>query len=180
VLLTIMQSGASSTLDIITASSTCCLRCRRRCGSLKLTAVGRSIRLRHRTQCPAWSGSVIGGADRRDDPAVLGSWRSTLNHNAVDPAGDPGGLTGSRYGRDHQLMTLGGLRSRRYPRRRRHRHHREINWHLEQGKAIEPAILDGPEIVVPDGCRCFASASLRADVRAGGVAGYLFRPLAER
>ena len=35
-----------------------------------------------------------------------------------------------------------------------------INWHLEQGKEVEQAILDGAEqIVTPLSCRCSASAS---------------------
>src|SRR5467141_482193 len=56
-----------------------------------------------------------------------------------------------------------------------------INWHLEQGKAIEPAILDGArQIVVPATvsllCICIAFVPMFG---LGGVAGYLFRPLAE-
>jgi len=56
-----------------------------------------------------------------------------------------------------------------------------INWHLEQGKEIEPAILDGArQIVVPATvsllCICIAFVPMFG---LGGVAGYLFRPLAE-
>ena len=56
-----------------------------------------------------------------------------------------------------------------------------INWHLEQGKQIEPAILDGAQqIVVPATvsllCICIAFVPMFG---LGGVAGYLFRPLAE-
>jgi len=56
-----------------------------------------------------------------------------------------------------------------------------INYHLEQGKEIEPAILDGAQqIVVPAFvtllCLCIVFVPM---FQLGGVAGYLFRPLAE-
>jgi multidrug efflux pump subunit AcrB len=56
-----------------------------------------------------------------------------------------------------------------------------INRHLEEGKEIKPAILDGArEIVVPATvslfCICIAFVPM---FWLGGVAGYLFRPLAE-
>src|SRR5258708_28073822 len=56
-----------------------------------------------------------------------------------------------------------------------------INWHLEQGKEVEPAILDGAQqIVVPATvsllCICIAFVPMFG---LGGVDGYLFRPLAE-
>ncbi len=56
-----------------------------------------------------------------------------------------------------------------------------MNWHLEQGKPIERAILDGAQqIVVPATvsllCICVAFVPMFG---LGGVAGYLFRPLAE-
>jgi multidrug efflux pump subunit AcrB len=56
-----------------------------------------------------------------------------------------------------------------------------INWHLEHGKEIEPAILDGAQqIVIPATvsllCICIAFVPMFG---LGGVAGYLFRPLAE-
>jgi multidrug efflux pump subunit AcrB len=56
-----------------------------------------------------------------------------------------------------------------------------INWHLEHGKEVETAILDGAQqIVVPATvsllCICIAFVPMFG---LGGVAGYLFRPLAE-
>src|SRR5258708_38515264 len=56
-----------------------------------------------------------------------------------------------------------------------------INWHLEQGKEIRTAILDSADqIVVPATasllCICIAFVPMFG---LGGVAGYLFRPLAE-
>ena len=56
-----------------------------------------------------------------------------------------------------------------------------INYHLEQGKEIEPAILDGAQqIVIPAFvtllCLCIVFVPM---FQLGGVAGYLFRPMAE-
>ena len=56
-----------------------------------------------------------------------------------------------------------------------------INYHLEQGKGIKAAILDGAQqIVIPAFvtllCLCIVFLPM---FRLGGVAGYLFRPLAE-
>jgi multidrug efflux pump subunit AcrB len=56
-----------------------------------------------------------------------------------------------------------------------------INYHLEQGKEIKPAILDGAQqIVIPAFvtllCLCIVFVPM---FQLGGVAGYLFRPLAE-
>src|SRR6202021_2338138 len=56
-----------------------------------------------------------------------------------------------------------------------------INYHLEQGKPIETAILDGaqqvvfPEFLTPL-CLCIVFVPM---FQLGGVAGYLFRPMAE-
>src|SRR6185503_18776915 len=56
-----------------------------------------------------------------------------------------------------------------------------INYHLEQGKQIEAAIMDGAQqIVIPAFvtllCLCIVFVPM---FQLGGVAGYLFRPLAE-
>src|SRR5258708_9034789 len=55
------------------------------------------------------------------------------------------------------------------------------NWIMERGEAFDPAILDGAQqIVVPATvslmCICIAFVPMFG---LGGVAGYLFRPLAE-
>src|SRR4029077_10023839 len=56
-----------------------------------------------------------------------------------------------------------------------------INYHLEQGKEVERAIMDGAQqIVIPAFvtllCLCIVFVPM---FQLGGVAGYLFRPLAE-
>ena len=56
-----------------------------------------------------------------------------------------------------------------------------INWHLEQDKDIEAAIMDGArQIVIPATvsllCICIVFVPMYG---LGGVAGFLFRPMAE-
>ena len=113
----------------------------------------------------------------------LGSWRSTLIITLSIPLAILAALTGlSLLGETINVMTLGGLAlavgilvdDATVTIE-------NINWHLEQGKAIEPAILDGAQqIVVPATvsllCICIAFVPMFG---LGGVAGYLFRPLAE-
>jgi len=113
----------------------------------------------------------------------LGSWRSTLIITLSIPLAILAALTGlSLLGETINVMTLGGLAlavgilvdDATVTIE-------NINWHLEQGKEIEPAILDGAQqIVVPATvsllCICIAFVPMFG---LGGVAGYLFRPLAE-
>ena len=56
-----------------------------------------------------------------------------------------------------------------------------IFYHLEMGKEVEPAILDGAQqIVVPAFVTLLVLDIVFAPMfQLGGVAGYLFRPLAE-
>jgi multidrug efflux pump subunit AcrB len=113
----------------------------------------------------------------------LGSWRSTLIILTEIPLAVLFALTSlSLLGETINVMTLGGLAlavgilvddgTVTIE---------NINYHLEQGKEIEPAILDGAQqIVVPAFvtllCLCIVFVPM---FQLGGVAGYLFRPLAE-
>ena len=113
----------------------------------------------------------------------LGSWRSTLIITISIPLAILAALTGlSLLGETINVMTLGGLAlavgilvdDATVTIE-------NINRHLEQGQEIEPAILDGArQIVVPATvslfCICIAFVPMFG---LGGVAGYLFRPLAE-
>jgi multidrug efflux pump subunit AcrB len=56
-----------------------------------------------------------------------------------------------------------------------------INWHLEQGKEVETAIMDGASQIVDAGLRLAAVHlhRVRADVLPDGVARFLFVPMAE-
>src|SRR6202522_1999796 len=113
----------------------------------------------------------------------LGSWRSTVIILIEIPLAILFSLTAlSWLGQTINVMTLGGLAlavgilvddgTVTIE---------NINYHLEQGKQIEPAILDGAQqIVIPAFvtlvCLCIVFVPM---FQLGGVAGYLFRPLAE-
>src|SRR6202022_3581927 len=113
----------------------------------------------------------------------LGSWRSTLIITISIPLAILASVTTlSLLGETINVMTLGGLAlavgilvdDARVPTE-------NINCHLEHGKEIETAILDGArQIVVPATvsllCICIAFVPM---FELSGVAGYLFRPLAE-
>ena len=113
----------------------------------------------------------------------LGSWRSTVIILIEIPLAILFSLTAlSWLGETINVMTLGGLAlavgilvddgTVTIE---------NINYHLEQGKEIRQAILDGAQqIVMPTFvtllCLCIVFVPM---FQLGGVAGYLFRPLAE-
>ena len=113
----------------------------------------------------------------------LGSWRSTVIILTEIPLAVLFSLTAlALLGETINVMTLGGLAlavgilvddgTVTIE---------NINYHLEQGKEVEPAILDGAQqIVIPAFvtllCLCIVFVPM---FQLGGVAGYLFRPLAE-
>ena len=83
----------------------------------------------------------------------LGSWRSTDHHRDLDPALDPRRRSqfSAALGETLNIMTLGGLAlavgilvdDATVTIE-------NINWHLEQGKEVETAIMDGAaQIVTP-------------------------------
>ena len=113
----------------------------------------------------------------------LGSWRSTLIITVSIPLSVLASVAAlSALGETINVMTLGGLAlAVGILVDEATVTIENINWHLEQGKEVEPAILDGAQqIVVPATvsllCICIAFVPMFG---LGGVAGYLFRPLAE-
>src|SRR6202011_6321406 len=113
----------------------------------------------------------------------LGSWRSTMIIIVSIPLSILFSLTVlSWLGESINIMTLGGLALAVGMLVDEGTVTLEnIFYHLEQGKDIEPAILDGAQqIVVPATvsllCICIAFVPMFG---LGGVAGYLFRPMAE-
>jgi multidrug efflux pump subunit AcrB len=185
VLLTIMKAGASSTLDIINGVKNLLPSVSQTLpGSLKLTAVGdQSVFVTDAVSSVIREGVIAAALTGMMIMLFLGSWRSTLIITLSIPLSILAALTGlSLLGETINVMTLGGLAlavgilvdDATVTIE-------NINWHLEQGKAIEPAILDGAQqIVVPATvsllCICIAFVPMFG---LGGVAGYLFRPLAE-
>jgi multidrug efflux pump subunit AcrB len=185
VLLTIMKAGASSTLDIINGVKSLLPSVSQTLpSSLKLTAVGdQSVFVTDAVSSVVKEGVIAATLTGMMILLFLGSWRSTLIITLSIPLAILAALTGlSLLGETINVMTLGGLAlavgilvdDATVTIE-------NINWHLEQGKEIEPAILDGArQIVVPATvsllCICIAFVPMFG---LGGVAGYLFRPLAE-
>lgn len=185
VLLTIMKAGTSSTLDIINKVKALLPSVSKTLpGSLKLTAVGdQSVYVTDAVSSVVREGVIAAVLTGLMILLFLGSWRSTLIITLSIPLAILAALTGlSLLGETINVMTLGGLAlavgilvdDATVTIE-------NINWHLEQGKTIEPAILDGArQIVVPATvsllCICIAFVPMFG---LGGVAGYLFRPLAE-
>ena len=185
VLMTILKAGAASTLSVIEGIKALLPRVEESLpSSLILHAVGdQSIFvkaavfgvIREAALAAALVGVMI--------LLFLGSWRSTVIILIEIPLAILFSLTLlSWLGETINVMTLGGLAlavgilvddgTVTIE---------NINYHLEQGKGIEQAILDGAQqIVIPAFvtllCLCIVFVPM---FQLGGVAGYLFRPLAE-
>src|SRR6201988_2507595 len=185
VLMSILNAGSASTLDIIAGIKARLPRIEAGLpAGLDLHTVG--------DQSPFVKAAVTGvvreGAIAATLTGVmillfLGSWRSTIIIMIEIPLAILFSLTAlSALGETINVMTLGGLAlavgilvdDGTVTLE-------NINWHLEQGKELEPAIMDGArQIVVPAFvtlvCICIVFAPM---FQLGGVVGYLFRPLAE-
>jgi CzcA family heavy metal efflux pump len=185
VLMTILKAGSSSTLDIIDGVKSLLPQVQESLpSSLNLRAVG--------DQSVFVKAAVFGVVREAVLAAVLvgvmillflGSWRATVIILTEIPLAVLFSLTALSFlGETINVMTLGGLAlavgilvddgTVTIE---------NVNYHLEQGKKIEPAIMDGAQqIVVPAFvtllCLCIVFVPM---FQLGGVAGYLFRPLAE-
>ena len=185
VLLSVVKAGATSTLSIISGIKQLLPSVANTLpSSLKLTAVGDqsvfvisavSSVVREAVIAAALTGMMV--------LLFLGSWRSTLIITVSIPLSVLASVaTLSALGETINVMTLGGLAlAVGILVDEATVTIENINWHLEQGKEVEPAILDGAQqIVVPATvsllCICIAFVPMFG---LGGVAGYLFRPLAE-
>jgi multidrug efflux pump subunit AcrB len=185
VLLSVIKSGATSTLTIISsikallpAISTTLP------AGLNLTAVGdQSVFVTSAVSSVVREGIIAAALTGLMILLFLGSWRSTLIITISIPLAILASIAVlSVLGETINVMTLGGLAlavgilvdDATVTIE-------NINWHLEHGKEVETAILDGAhQIVVPATvsllCICLAFVPMFG---LGGVAGYLFRPLAE-
>jgi CzcA family heavy metal efflux pump len=185
VLMTILKAGSASTLDIISGIKALLPRVEESLpAGLDLHAVGdQSVFVkaavfgvvREAVLAAALVGVMI--------LLFLGSWRSTVIILIEIPLAILFSLTAlSWLGETINVMTLGGLAlavgilvddgTVTIE---------NINYHLELGKKIEPAILDGAQqIVIPAFvtllCLCIVFVPM---FQLGGVAGFLFRPMAE-
>jgi multidrug efflux pump subunit AcrB len=185
VLLAVVKAGATSTLAIISGIKQLLPGVTKTLPSgLNLTAVGdQSVFVTSAVSSVIREGAIAAALTGMMILLFLGSWRSTLIITVSIPLAILASVTTlSLLGETINVMTLGGLAlavgilvdDATVTIE-------NINWHLEHGKKIETAILDGArQIVVPATvslmCICIAFVPMFG---LGGVAGYLFRPLAE-
>jgi multidrug efflux pump subunit AcrB len=185
VLLAVVKAGAVSTLSIISGIKQLLPSVAKTLpAGLNLAAVGdQSVFVTSAVSSVIREGVIAAALTGMMILLFLGSWRSTLIITVSIPLAILASvMTFSLLGETINVMTLGGLAlavgilvdDATVTIE-------NINRHLEHGKEIETAILDGAQqIVVP------ATVSLMSICIAfvpmfglGGVAGYLFRPLAE-
>jgi CzcA family heavy metal efflux pump len=185
VLMTIQKSGSASTLDIIN-------RVKDRLPTIKassppdliIKAIGdQSIFVNAAVQGVIREATIAAALTGLMILLFLGSWRSTLIITISIPLSILASLIAlSALGETINIMTLGGLAlavgilvdDATVAIE-------NINYHLEQGKDVEPAILDGAQqIAIPalvsTLCICIVFVPM---FLLGGVARYLFVPLAE-
>jgi len=185
VLMTILKAGAASTLDIISGIRGVLPRVQAALpASLKLTAVGdQSVFVRAAISGVVREGLIAAALTGAMILLFLGSWRSTLIIMVSIPLAILFSLIVlSALGQTLNVMTLGGLAlavgilvdDATVTIE-------NINWHLEHGKPVERAIMDGAaQIVVPAFvsllCICIVFLPMFSLT---GVPFYLFVPLAE-
>jgi multidrug efflux pump subunit AcrB len=185
VLLAVIKSGAVSTLSIISGIKQLLPSVTKTLPSgLNLTAVGdQSVFVTSAVSSVVREAIIAAALTGLMILLFLGNWRSTLIISISIPLAILASLTVlSALGETINVMTLGGLAlavgilvdDATVTIE-------NINRHLEGGEEIETSILHGAqEIVVPASisltCICLAFVPMFG---LGGVAGYLFRPLAE-
>jgi len=185
VLMTILKSGSASTLAIIQGVKGLL-------PSLK-AVLPEALQIKPVDDQSLFVRAAISGVAREGIIAAaltslmillfLGSWRSTVIIATSIPLAILGSIIGlSVMGQTLNIMTLGGLAlavgilvdDATVTIE-------NINWHLEQGKQVEPAILDGARQIVTPAfvsllCICIVFVPM---FFLGGIAGFLFVPMAE-
>ena len=185
VLLSVVKTGEASTLDIIAGIRRLLPSVAQTLpASLHLTAVGdQSVYVTSAVSGVVREGLIAAGLTAAMILLFLGSWRSTLIITISIPLAVLSSVTAlSVIGETINVMTLGGLAlavgvlvdDATVTIE-------NINRHLDLGQDIESAILNGAhEIMIPAtvSLMCISIAFVPM-FGLGGVAGYLFRPLAE-
>jgi multidrug efflux pump subunit AcrB len=185
VLLSIVKTGTTSTLAIISQIKQLLPSIRATLpSSLNISAVGdQSSFVTNAVSGVVREGLIAAALTALMILLFIGSWRSTVIIITSIPLAILASVAAlSALGETINIMTLGGLAlavgilvdDATVTIE-------NINWHLESGKDVTSAIMDGArQIVVPATvslmCICIAFVPM---VGLGGVAGYLFRPLAE-
>ena len=185
VLMTVLKAGSVSTLDVINGVKAIIPRLRETLpSSLKLDTVGdQSAFVQKSVNSVIFEGALAAVLTGMMILVFLGSWRSTVIIMVSIPLSIMSAVALlSVFGQTINVMTLGGLAlavgilvdDATVTIE-------NINYHLEQGKEIEAAIMDGArQIVVPATvsllCICIVFVPM---FTLGGVSGFLFKPLAE-
>ena len=184
-LMTILKTGRASTLDVINGVKALLPKLGETLpASLKLDAINdQSSFVNSAVNSVIFEGVVAAALTGLMILIFLSSWRSTLIITISIPLAILTSVTLlAAIGETINVMTLGGLAlavgilvdDATVTIE-------NINYHLEQGKDIESAIMDGArQIVIPATvsllCICIVFVPM---FNLGGVAGYLFRPMAE-
>jgi multidrug efflux pump subunit AcrB len=185
VLMTILKSGSASTLDIIDDVKALIPRLKETLpASLHLEALAdQSLFIRAALSGVIREGVIAAALTSLMILIFLGSWRSTLIIATSIPLAVLASVAMlSALGQTLNIMTLGGLAlavgilvdDATVTIE-------NINWHLERGKPVEKAILDGAEQIVTPAfvsllCICIAFLPM---FFLPGVSGFLFAPMAE-
>ena len=185
VLMTILKSGAASTLDIIDGVKNLLPRLKETLPKdLQLSAIGdQSIFVKAAVSGVVHEGIIAAALTSLMILLFLGSWRSTIIITASIPLAILSAIIGlSVVGETLNVMTLGGLAlavgilvdDATVTIE-------NINWHLEQGKEVQTAIMDGAKQIVTPAfvsllCICIVFVPMFSLT---GVSRYLFVPMAE-
>jgi len=185
VLMTILKAGSASTLSVIDGIKSLLPRVEESLpAGLGLRAVGdQSVFVKAAIFGVLREAALAAGLVGLMILLFLGSWRSTIIIIISIPLSVLFSVIAiSALGETINVMTLGGLALAVGMLVDEGTVTLEnIFFHLEQGKDVEPAILDGAQqIVVPAFVTLLVLDIVFAPMfQLGGVAGYLFRPLAE-
>jgi len=184
VLMTILKNGAASTLSIVSGVKEALPQIQEGLpGALQIVPIGdQSVFVRAAVRGVAVEGAIAAALTSVMILVFLGSWRSTVVIAVSIPLAVLAAIFGlSATGNTLNIMTLGGLAlavgilvdDATVTIE-------NINWHLEQGKSVHQAILDGAQQIVGPAfvsllsiCIVFVPMFFLP-----GVAGYLFVPLA--
>jgi multidrug efflux pump subunit AcrB len=185
VLLTVEKSGATSTLAIIQGIKAKMAQLKAILpATLNVAPIGdQSVFVTGAISSVVREGVIAAALTSLMILLFLGSWRSTLIIATSIPLAILGSITAlSVLGETLNIMTLGGLAlavgilvdDATVTIE-------NINWHLEQGKEVEPAILDGARQIVTPAfvsllCICIAFVPM---FFLQGIARFLFVPMAE-
>jgi multidrug efflux pump subunit AcrB len=185
VLMTVLKSGSASTLDIIAGVKALLPKLKETLpSSLHLAALAdQSIFVKAALSGVIREGVIAAALTSLMILLFLGSWRSTAIIAVSIPLAVLSSVAMlSALGQTLNIMTLGGLAlavgilvdDATVTIE-------NINWHLERGKTIEAAILDGAEQIVAPAfvsllCICIAFLPM---FFLPGVSGFLFAPMAE-